>query len=140
MNLIPPYVIFAAIGVAFLLGLAGAITLARSIRRRLRVAAAIVSAADVERRRSRFKTELERHGIDTAEQPPATGHASRAVVDLAAERAAYADQLGRADTQQIAPVHTARHAAKEREQALDELHAGGWTRDRLQANATEGRW
>ncbi len=118
MNLIPPYVIFAVIGVALLLGLAGAITLARFLRRKFRVAAAIVSAADVEHRRSRFEVELDR--------VRGRGHASRGVVDLAADRAAYADQLGQADTRRLPRIAGHNDRVIERESPLQEAQPG-WT-------------
>ncbi len=124
-------ILFAAVGVGLLAGLAGATILARFLRRKFTVAAAIVSAADVEHRRSRFEVELDR--------VRGRGHASRGVVDLAADRAAYADQLGQADTRRLPRIaghddrvveQGPRHAAPvpERESALQELQAGGWNR------------
>jgi hypothetical protein len=128
VNLIPPYVIFAVIGIALLAGLAGAIALDRWIRRRLRVAAAIVKA-DVERQRSTFQTEMDRHGITDRGTVPADQ------VPGAAERAAWDD------TQQLRPVvdHRPQHAAPDRDELVEQLHTYGWTRGELQANATGHR-
>jgi hypothetical protein len=114
------FAVLTGLGLALLAGLAGAITLARFLRRKLRIASAVIAVAD--ERTSTFAAELQAHGLPPTAPPvgPAVGRVT-------------------ADTQ-VLTLHRPRHAARDRDEALGELTAGGWTRGELQANAVPDRW